>query len=216
MRSVFALAVPASLLLLVGAFVGCSGAIAGTPSDSSSNDGSPTTDAGPTSNDAATTDATVDSGRDAGRPPVIEIWPPDAQEVVADSPGGGFTPPPPPGSTCKYGAEHFTLKLDSSMMTYERCASGGTPTAPLQLIKGTRKLTPAEVATIDAAMKQLVPAGPNTSCGADKGLYTVDVTTPRGTTTYHDSFYACQGGGKQYVNNIDGVFSAFRQLVPLK
>jgi len=190
--------------------VGCSGGIASTstPGDGSDAGGSGS-DAGP---DALPgTDAGPDATADASVDP---IWPADAQKLVADSPGGGFTPMPPAGSECTYGAQRYTVEIATRAFTFQRCTAGATSTDPLKLVKGGRTLTAAELATVDAAMKNLTPPKDPNACGADKGVYTVTVTSPRGDATFYDSFYVCQGGGKVYVDNIDGVFQAFNMLAP--
>src|SRR5262249_113050 len=102
----------------------------------------------------------------------------------------------------------------SHEMTFDICTNAGGPSGPLQNTKGTQKLDATEQGTIDAAMKALV-VSKSTACGADKGPYTVTVTTPRGTKTYYASFSICNGGGKTYVDNIDGVFSAFGKFTPV-
>jgi hypothetical protein len=211
MRSVV-LAVAVSLVV-VGTFVGCSGATAGAPFDSS--DAATGVDTGVTANDAAPSfDASYDGATDAGHDAAVDaIWPSDAESVVANSPGGGFTPTPPPGSKCAYGAERFSLVMATKLFAWERCTPGVNPGDPLLLVKGSRVLTPAEVGSVDAAMKKLAPPKDPKLCGADKGVYTVEVKTPRSDITYYDSFYACNGGGKIYVDQIDGVFGAFAALV---
>jgi hypothetical protein len=208
------LALLPSCVLLAGAFVGCSGGLSSTPGDTTSDAASADTS---TATDA-TADARIDgAGLDAATDATASgIWPADAESVVADSPGGGFTPTPPPGSACAYGAEHYTVDIKTSAFTFARCAAGTTPSDPLQLLTGNRTLTPAQLATVDAAMKQLTPPKDPKACGADKGVYTVTVKTPRDELTYYDSFYVCNGGGKLYVDNIDGVFAALTALAPLK
>ena len=196
--------------LVAAVFVGCSGGVASTPGDGDGGgpgtgsdagpDVLPGTDAGP---DVTIADASIDS-----------IWPADVQKLVADSPGGGFVPNPPAGSECNYGAQRYTVEITTKAFTFQRCAAGATATDPLKLEKGGRTLTAAELATVDAAMKNLTPPKDPNACGADKGVYTVTVTSPRGDATFYDSFYVCQGGGKSYVDNIDGVFAAFHMLAP--
>ncbi len=200
--------------LFTALVVGCSGAVTDTPSstivdgggggpvgDGGGGDSSPQADGGgPVGTDAGTTDP---------------IWPTDAQKLVADSPGGGFTPMPPAGSACTYGAQKYTVEIATKAFTFQRCTAGATATDPLVLATGGRTLTAAELATVDTAMKHLTPPKDPTACGADKGVYTVAVTSPRGEATFYDSFYVCTGGGKTYVDNIDGVFEAFRLLAPM-
>jgi hypothetical protein len=196
--------------LLAAAFLGCSGGLATTSSSSDGGDAGGGGDAGEDATppadggtDAVATDAAVDP-----------IWPADAEKLVADSPGGGFVPMPPAGSECNYGAQRYTVEIATRAFAFQRCAAGATATDPLKLVKGGRILTTGELATVDAAMKNLTPPKDPNACGADKGVYTVTVTSPRGDATFYDSFYVCQGGGKVYVDNIDGVFEAFRLLAP--
>ena len=196
--------------LLAAAFLGCSGGLATTPSSSDGGDAGGSDagqDALPPGADAAGADAAADAAIDP-------IWPADAEKLVADSPGGGFVPTPPAGSECTYGAQRYTVEIATRAFTFQRCTAGATATDPLKLDKGGRTLTAGELATVDAAMKKLTPPKDPMACGADKGVYTVTVTSPRGEATFYDSFYVCQGGGKVYVDNIDGVFEAFRLLAP--
>jgi hypothetical protein len=207
-----------SLALVTAAFVvGCSGAVADAPGTGTGTDaggtGTGTGADGGTGGDASHTDGGGPVGTDSGT--VDPIWPADAQKLVADSPGGGFTPMPPAGSACSYGAQKYTVDLATKAFAFERCTAGATATDPLVLAKGGRTLTSTELATVDAAMKKLTPPKDPKLCGADKGVYTVTVTSPRGDATFYDSFYACNGGGKTYVDNIDGVFEAFRLLAPM-
>ena len=222
MRAHFALlSVPslAGLALVAAAnVVGCSGAVAGAPNGGSGTDAGGTgtgADGGGTTVDAAPPPQGDGGGpvaTDAGT--VDPIWPADAQKLVADSPGGGFTPMPPAGSACAYGAQKYSVDIATKAFTFERCTPGANNTDPLVLVKGGRTLTAGEYATVDAAMKKLTPPKNPALCGADKGVYTVTVTSPRGDATFYDSFYACNGGGKTYVDNIDGVFEAFGLLTP--
>lgn len=194
--------------LLAAAFLGCSGGLA-TPSSSSDGGDAGGSDAGEDALPGA--DAGADATADAA---IDTIWPADAEKLVADSPGGGFVPMPPAGSECNYGAQRYTVEIATRAFTFQRCTAGATATDPLKLDKGGRTLTAGELATVDAAMKKLTPPKDPMACGADKGVYTVTVTSPRGDATFYDSFYVCQGGGKVYVDNIDGVFEAFRLLAP--
>lgn len=47
-------------------------------------------------------------------------------------------------------------------------------------------------------------------CGADEPYMTLEVTSPAGTTTLRDSFYARQGNGT-YVDNLGVVLAALRE-----
>jgi hypothetical protein len=138
-----------------------------------------------------------------------DVWPSDATKLVADSPGGGFTPPPPPGSNCAIGRQKYTLDVASRKLDWEQCDwNGGT--APLRLVTGSRTLSRAEVADIEAAANSVTISTRNI-CGADKPMMKIHVTTPKGTETYTDDFYSCMGQGP-FVENIGAVFSAMREL----
>lgn len=144
--------------------------------------------------------------------PTNSIWPADKTKLVAINQGGGFVPPPPAGSECGFGRAKYTLDIETLTLSSETCAapaSGG----PLQIATKSRTITTSELAKIDAAMKK-VKVTTKDFCGTDKQSLSIEVTsTSQGPKSYFDSFYACSGGGRTYVDNIDGVFGAFRALV---
>jgi hypothetical protein len=142
--------------------------------------------------------------------PANDIWPADKQHLVAETAGGGFTPPPPPGSNCTIGRQKYTLDVETRELTWEMC--GWNNGQALKLETGSRVITTAELATVDAAMDE-VSVSTRHACGADKPLMSMKVTSAsQGTKTYTDSFYSCGAGDRTYVDNIDGVFSALRAL----
>ena len=144
-------------------------------------------------------------------PPSNDIYPADATKLVAQTSGGGFTPPPPAGSTCALGAAKYDLDVATRKVTYETCKFVDWQT-PLTKQTGTKVLTTAQLAAVNTAAKAMTIATQDI-CGADKPMLTVTVSSPsQGTKTYKDSFYACQNDGT-YVNDIDGVFAAFRQAI---
>ncbi len=144
-------------------------------------------------------------------PPAPSLYPADTKQLVAENKGGGHTAPAPAGSTCAMGAQKYTLELATSTVSWEVCAYVDSST-PMQTRAGQRALTAAEVKTIDAAMKR-VKVSNGEMCGADKPMLEIAVTSAsQGTKTYTDSFYSCMEGNRTYVDNIDGVFSAFRAV----
>ena len=149
---------------------------------------------------------------DCGVPtPTNAIWPADRSQLVADSPGGGFTPPPPPGSTCSIGRQKYTLDIATRTLSWEQC-DWAPNDQPLHLETGSRVITVAELATVDAAMNDVTLATEEI-CGADKPFLTIKVSSlSQGTKEYTDSFYSCMGDGRTFVDNIDGVFGALRDL----
>jgi hypothetical protein len=141
----------------------------------------------------------------------VAIWPADRTKLVAYSPGGGFTPPPPPGSTCRVGAEKYTLDIASGELSWEVCDFVDWST-PMHSVSGSRVLTAAELAQVDAVMGALT-IFTGEVCGADKPLLTIEVTSKsQGTKTFFDDFYSCMDRSRTYVSNIDAVFSALREL----
>lgn len=141
--------------------------------------------------------------------PTQEIWPANATKLVANNAGGGFTPPPPPGSNCAIGRAKYSLDVKTNELAWEECSFVDWNT-PLTLKTGTKVLSAAEKAKVDAAMGE-VSIAQHQVCGADKPFMTLEVTSPAGTKKYTDSFYSCMGAGP-FVDNIDGVFSTFRAV----
>ncbi len=145
-------------------------------------------------------------------PPMPEsLWPADKKQLVAENKGGGHTAPAPAGSTCAMGAQKYTLDVATSTASWAVCEYVDS-TTPMKTRAGQRVLSAAEVKTIDAAMKS-VKLSAGEMCGADKPMLEIAVTSAsQGTKTYTDSFYSCMDGDRTYVDNIDGVFSAFRAV----
>lgn len=176
-------------------------------SSSSTSTPDPNVDGG-ASNDAGTT---IDSGskNDAGDAGI----PLDGvTKILAKSSGGGLLPPAPDGSPCTLGAQNFDYDVATKHLVYSRCVAGATSSDPYVLDQGTRDLNATQSAELDAAMANL-RVTTEESCGADKATLTVTVTRPSGSTEYVDSFYSCLKDGKNYVDNIDDVFSAFNGFV---
>jgi hypothetical protein len=143
--------------------------------------------------------------------PVADVYPSDATKVVAHNAGGGFTPPPPAGSNCAVGAATYTLDRATKTVAWEQCELVNWQT-PLTMKSGTTILTAKEMASVEAALEGLTISHAQ-MCGADKPYETITITSgSQGTKKYADSFYSCDGKGP-YVDNIGGVFSAFRDAV---
>lgn len=139
------------------------------------------------------------------------IWPADATQLVAENAGGGFVAPPPAGSTCAVGRAKYTFDVATKKLAWEEC-SWNDQGKPFHMETGSRTLTAAEIKKIDAAMDG-VSIAKEKICGADKPMLNVAVTTPAGKKTYTDAFYSCLGGNRTFVNGIDEVFSAMRDIV---
>jgi hypothetical protein len=170
----------------------------------------------------AGTDAAVDGAADAGdaggKPDVAdasgetggsaEVWPADAIKLVAEDRGGGFAPSPPAGSACQYSGT-YTWTVATKNLAWQLCQAT-SPGAPYLPVTEARILTDSERDALVAALdKVAVTTAP--SCGADKNVLALKVTTAAGEKQYLDNFYQCQKQGV-YVTNIDGVFQVLRTL----
>jgi hypothetical protein len=136
------------------------------------------------------------------------VWPANATKLVAENKGGGFTPPPPAGSECN-GQSKYTLDVAAKKVSWEVCKRVDWVT-PFTKETGTTQLNASQLAKINAAMNGVTLAG-HDICGADKPLLQISVTAGGATKTYKDSFYSCMGDGL-YVDHIDSVFVAFREV----
>ncbi|MBK6691451.1 MAG: hypothetical protein IPG50_04510 [Myxococcales bacterium] len=137
------------------------------------------------------------------------VWPSNASKLVAVNEGGGFVPTPPPGSKCKLGETRFTFNRATRVLDWQICDSNVTPYA---MKSGLRTLSTVEAADVDATLSG-VSIYTGTSCGADKPLMWMEVSSPgQGTKKFYDSFYSCNGLGT-YVDNIDDVFAKLQEFV---
>jgi hypothetical protein len=165
-------------------------------------------DAAVDAGDGGTADGKPDGAGEAGSTS-DEVWPADAIKMVAEDRGGGFGPAPPAGSACQWSGT-YTLTVATKNLAWRLCQPPA-PGAPYQLVISQRTLTDFERDALVAALdKVAVSTAP--SCGADKGVLALKVTTAAGEKEYLDNFYACLKQGV-YVTNIDGVFQVLRQLV---
>lgn len=138
------------------------------------------------------------------------VWPANATKLVANNAGGGFTPPPAPGSVCGLGAANYSLDVASRKLTWKECSFADWNT-PMKWETGSRVLTVAELASLKLVLKN-VKISDNDICGADKPFMTMTVSTPSGDKKYTDDFYSCRADQGPFVDNIDSVFAALRDL----
>lgn len=136
-------------------------------------------------------------------------WTDTSTRFVAVDDGGGFEEPPPGGSPCNYGAATYTYSRASRKLDWKVCDTSFTP---FQWKQGSRTLSATEAKAVEGKAAALKPYTGN-QCGADKAMLTVAITSPQGTTTYTDAFYACMGT-PPYVDGIDALFAELRQLSP--
>ena len=129
------------------------------------------------------------------------IWPSNALSMVVKNEVGGFVGPAPQGSACQSGEATYALTAANRTFTWQVCQSTGS--APYTLDSGTRTLDATELDSLVSALKA-VTLSKNGSCGADKSVLTLQVTTPASKHDYLDDFYSCQQAGV-YVTGIDNV-----------
>jgi hypothetical protein len=140
-----------------------------------------------------------------------DILPGNAIRIEGRSSGGGFSPPAPAGSNCALGQTTYALDLATRTFAWSTC-DFTAPDAPLALATGTRTITTAELGRVERAARQSKISTADI-CGADKPMVSVTVQDPSGSKTYLDDFYSCEKKGT-YLENIDVVMSALRQLIP--
>lgn len=131
------------------------------------------------------------------------------KSLVIEDKGGGFGPQPPPGSDCAMGQEKHEVDLTTHVTHDEQCLLSPIE-GPYKLHKADRTLTDQEFTDLVAALKVARVASP-TTCGADKSVVQLTVSTGTQSVTYTDSFYGCQGQGP-YADGLDGVLAAFIKL----
>lgn len=199
-----------SLFLLVPVFSAAVAFAACTDDDSEPNTGDGA--------DAATADASGDAApnEDGGAP----VLPDDATRVVATS-KGGFEAPVGDASTCQPQDATWTLELPGQVLSWKLCdpstEDAGVDRGPTYAFReGQRTLTAEEYGPLRDAISAMAPST-NQSCGADKPDDRVAVTSPGGTVTYRDDFYACDPvEGTTPVTGMDAVIGQFRALTTVE
>jgi hypothetical protein len=169
-------------------------------------DGGPVADVSPLDaapeapgNDTGTTAPDVQPDVTPPNPNVI--WDPANAKALRAYETSGFS------SGSSGGCNNYVLDVATRSLTLTNSCPAGAPPAPK-----TRTLSTAEYAMVDAAMAKLSISN-STNCGADKGDSTVEVENSDGTRTkYWDSFYACAGMGRKYVDMIDQLMGTLRTL----
>ncbi len=139
-----------------------------------------------------------------------ELWPVGATQVMAQQSGGffSFSCASDDGGTVSKTST-WALTIANKTLFYSLCEFGGGGKG--QLRSGSRVLSDVEMATFDGAMRNLARSS-NTSCGADKELLTLELTTNTGMLRYKDSFYGCEpANGPVLVDHIDNVFDLLTQ-----
>ena len=152
------------------------------------------------------------SGGDAGTPIPI----PDGATLVWTS-KGGFQGPTGDASTCQPSDDFYSYDLPSKTLSWNLCrplvaVPEESPAYAYQ--QGTAVLSDAQDTAVHTALDGVVPNAV-VGCGADKPEVQLVVTAPNDAeTTYVDQFYHCTDDGKNYVDGLDAVGSAFGAAIP--
>ena len=145
----------------------------------------------------------------------IPVWPGNATQMVAEDHGGGINPMIPPGSTCMdSGKGVFTLVMATKQLTWHVCrrVDETSSSSPFQIFDGSRTLTTTQFNRVITALQGVVTTS-KTDCGSGRPTLTLTATTPPAvTTSFLDSFYACQAAsmGMTAVDMIEPVFVLVR------
>jgi hypothetical protein len=127
--------------------------------------------------------------------------------------GGGFSGPRPQGAACDPGVWSYELALDAGTLSWSLCqvANSGQAAADYTPVTGWRALSASEQTDAERALRD-VRVSARMTCGADKGSWDLTVTSPDGTLTYGDDFYACQDDYDHFVEGLDGLADVLSQL----
>lgn len=221
-KSLFVVLAAAALAVASGA--ACGGSIAGVGSspDGGTSTGDDTdfdggggggSDGGGGTHDAGGGDHDASAGCASATPTTTtgdSVWSSCVTVLTADDEGGGFVPTPPPGSTCASGAAHYEYDVDAAAIHWSRCRQGATAKDPYTTVSGVYGVSASDAKAIASAAAN-VRVSSLQSCGADKPLLTLSVTTPAGEQTYEDEFYACNTN-KVAVSNLDELLATFDKL----
>ncbi len=157
--------------------------------------------------DETTSSGTVTRYSHVDRP--VTVWPADVRTLLAES-HGSFRRVPS-GSECLPDQAKYSLDIASKKVTWEVCELVNRSTIFTKK-SGATTLSKTMLKKITSAAKNVEVSG-QTFCGNDKPAMDITVTSSSwGEQKFFDAFYACQGEGT-YVNGIDEVLDAFREVV---
>jgi hypothetical protein len=127
---------------------------------------------------------------------------------------GGFGSSSQPTPECPHDGSEYTLLVANRTLSAWRCAPGHDAPYPLTKASVSRTLTQPEFDALRPTLEALKVVHVDT-CGADKPVVVVTLTTPSGTTEYADSFYSCNHDDPRPTLDtvaLDDAAQALRQL----
>lgn len=142
-------------------------------------------------------------------PPVQSVGIPGDATVTLKS-KGGFAANGADVSVCTVVDDTMSLDVAGATLTWKRCELD-TATNKNNFVAGTRKLSNSESAELNATLSALRVQSTAGSCGGDKSE-TLDVTSPRGTETFYDTFSFCENNKLVHVQGLDDVNAGMSAL----
>jgi hypothetical protein len=135
----------------------------------------------------------------------------DVRKLTLENRGGGFGPLPPPGAACDPRPATYTLTIAGHQLASKYCqVTGSGSTATYTPRSGVRALGDDEWSALEPTLTALIVSDA-TTCGADKPVLVLIVTTGEGDLEYGDDFYACGDRSKPYIAS-DALSSAQQTL----
>lgn len=136
----------------------------------------------------------------------------DTTQIFAESSGNMMdVDSVPAGTNCTIGHERYTFTLATGKLEWMTCDYRGEGQPSLKK-SGTTTLSSAQVDTVLAVVRAAAITTSKDGCGNDKPELKVAITTPAGTKTYADAFYACEDQGVPFIHGIDQIFAAFHDV----
>ena len=143
------------------------------------------------------------------------VWSSSVTKLVLRS-SGGFLAPSQPTADCPTEGVEYTLVVADPSLSARRCSPAPGAPYPLLLTTASHTMTRAEFDALLPKLQALRVVSVDT-CGADKPVVTVTVTTPSGTSEYADSFYSCPNDNdtRPTIDTaaLDAAIGAFGKLV---
>lgn len=131
--------------------------------------------------------------------PGESVFTTDVRKLTLENRGGGFSPLPPPGAACDPRPATYTLTVAGHQLAWEYCqVTGSGSTAIYTPRSGVRALGDDEWSALEPTLAAL-SVSDATTCGADKPVLALIVTTGEGDLEYGDDFYACGDRSKLYI-----------------
>lgn len=137
-------------------------------------------------------------------------------DTLTLSSSGGMPGPRRDGDECdNLYVNSMTVTSSPATFAWDRCAWPTTDVQHMSISRGSRELTPPDLATVNDALLH-VHVGKSGLCGADKAVVTLDIQAHGAVGHYVDDFYGCDPApeGRTFVIGIDWLESAVGKLLP--